>query len=135
MKIVYGPKGTGKTKIVIDEANSMIDSAKGHVVFLTDTNRYMYDLKNQIRVINISDYGVFTEEALVGFVKGLVAANFDNEYIYVDGIARITKKELKDLEAFFAVVEKLEADFSVSFVFTCSADKEDLPDFLKKHLD
>jgi len=65
----------------------------------------------------------------------LVAANFDNEYIYVDGIARITKKELKDLEAFFAVVEKLEADFSVSFVFTCSAAKQDLPDFLKKHLD
>lgn len=135
MKIVYGPKGTGKTKIVIDEANSVIESAKGHVVFITDTNRYMYDLKYQIRFINLTAFEILTEEALVGFIKGIVAANSDNEFIYIDGIARITKKELKELEAFFALIEKLEKEFSVSFVFTCSAAKEDLPEFLKKYVD
>ncbi len=135
MKIVYGPKGTGKTKIVIDEANALIESAKGHVVFITDTNRYMYDLKNQIRFINLSEYEVVTEDALMGFIKGVVAANYDNEYIYVDGIARITKKPLGELEAFFALVETLEKNSSVSFVFTCSAEKADLPEFLKKYVD
>lgn len=135
MKIVYGPKGTGKTKIVIDQANALIDSAKGHVVFITDTNRYMYDLKNQIRFINLSEYEVVTEESLIGFIKGIVAANYDNEYIYVDGIARITKKQLSELGDFFALIETLEKNSSVSFVFTCSAEKTDLPEFLKKYVD
>lgn len=133
MKIVYGPKGTGKTKIVIDEANALIESAKGHVVFITDTNRYMYDLKNQIRFINLSEYEVATEESLAGFVKGIVAANYDNEYIYVDGIARITNKPLCELESFFTLVETLEKNSSANFVFTCSADKAELPEFLKKY--
>ena len=58
MKIVYGPKGTGKTKIVIADANAQVDSAKGHVVFITDTNRYMYDLKYQIRFIDVKGYEI-----------------------------------------------------------------------------
>ena len=29
MKIVYGPKGTGKTKVVIADANALVESAKG----------------------------------------------------------------------------------------------------------
>ena len=29
MKIVYGPKGTGKTKIVIDQANATVDHRNG----------------------------------------------------------------------------------------------------------
>ena len=49
MKIIYGPKGTGKTKTIIECANKALDQAKGHVVFITDTTRYTYDLSNQIR--------------------------------------------------------------------------------------
>ena len=44
IKIIYGPKGTGKTKIMIDEANAAVASAKGHMIFVTNTKRYMYDL-------------------------------------------------------------------------------------------
>ena len=36
MKIIYGPKGTGKTKAIIESANSAIDIAKGHVIFIRD---------------------------------------------------------------------------------------------------
>ena len=135
MKIVYGPKGTGKTKIVIADANAQVDSAKGHVVFITDTNRYMYDLKYQIRFIDVKGYEIGCENEFVGFIKGIVAANSDNEIIYVDGIARITGHELSELGDFFAMIERLEKAFSVSFVFTCSAAKEDLPPFLAKYLD
>ena len=48
MKIFYGPKGSGKTKAIIDCANKTLDTAKGHVVFITDTKRYTFDLKYQI---------------------------------------------------------------------------------------
>ena len=132
MKIIYGPKGTGKTKIAIDGANKAAEESKGHVVFITDTSRYSFDIKYTVRVINVVDFDVKCESALKGFIKGLVAANADNEVFYVDGIARITEKPLSELGDFFAAIEKLEKDFSVKFVFTISSDLAGLPEFLKK---
>lgn len=135
MKIIYGPKGTGKTKAILDSANKTLDIAKGHVVFVTDTNRYAYDLNNQIRYIDVKSFDVIGEDGLRGFLKGLVAANGDNEYIYIDGIARITGKSLAELDNIFSAIEKLENGFGVKFVLTCSAAKEDLPSFIVKYVD
>lgn len=85
IKIIYGPKGTGKTKIIIDEANSKMEGAKGHLIFVTNTKRYMYDLHRDIRFIDTSDYMIAGEDALCGFIKGVVAANNDNEYLLLTG--------------------------------------------------
>ena len=135
MKIIYGPKGTGKTKAIIESANNALDAAKGHVIFITDTTRYTYDLNNQIRYLDVKGFDIKCEGGLRGFLKGIVAANGDNEYIFLDGIARITKKELGELENIFSAMEKLENDFGVKFVLTCSAAKEDLPEFILKYVD
>ena len=135
MKIIYGPKGTGKTKAIIESANGALDQAKGHVIFVTDTTRYTYDLNNQIRYLDVSDFNIKGSCPFSGFLKGLVAANGDNEYIYIDGIARITDKPLSELNCLFEAIEKLEQNFGVKFVLTCSAAKEDLPDFILKHVE
>lgn len=135
MKIFYGPKGTGKTKAIIDCANATTETAKGHVIFITDTNRYTYDLKRPIRFLNTSDFDVQGEDGLRGFIKGIVAANGDNEYVFLDGIARISEKSLAELGNIFAAMDKLEKDYDVKFVLTCSAAKEDLPDFVLKYVE
>ena len=134
MKIIYGPKGTGKTKAIIDSANEALDSAKGHVVFITDTSKYSFNLKYQIRLLDVTQFEVQGEDGLRGFIKGVVASNGDNEYVYIDGIARIANKPLCELGSIFAAIEKLEADFGVKFVLTVSSAKEDLPDFVLKHV-
>ncbi len=135
MKIFYGPKGTGKTKAIIDFANKTIEEAKGHVIFITDTNRYTYDLKRPIRFLNTADFDVQGEDGLRGFIKGIVAANGDNEYVFIDGIARIAGKALGELGNIFGAMDKLENDYDVKFVLTCSAAKEDLPDFVLKYVE
>ena len=135
MKIIYGPKGTGKTKAIIESANQALNTAKGHVVFVTDTTRYTYDLNNQIRYLDVTGFDVVGEDGFRGFIKGIVAANGDNEYIYIDGIARITGKPLAELNSIFTAIEKLESDYGVKFVLTCSASKEDLPAFILKYVD
>ena len=135
MKIFYGPKGTGKTKAIIDCANATLETAKGHVVFITDTNRYTYDLKFQIRFLDVTQFAIQGMEGFRGFIKGIVAASGDNEYIYIDGIARITGKSLCELSDIFGAMEKLENDYGVKFVLTCSAAKEDLPEFVLKYVD
>ena len=135
MKIIYGPKGTGKTKAIIDCANKMLEEAKGHVIFITDTKRYTYDLKYQIRFLDVTDFDVQGADRLRGFIKGIVAANGDNEYIFIDGIARIAGEKLDALGDIFEAMSKLEADCGVKFVVTCSANKEELPDFVLKYVE
>ena len=133
IKLVYGPKGTGKTKQLIDAANLNAQNAKGLSVFITDTKRYMYDLKRDIRFVDVKDWNITGEEALCGFVKGIAAGNGDYEFIYIDGIARITGKELSGLASIFFMLDKISTENGITVTITCSAAKEELPDFIAKY--
>ena len=135
MKIIYGLKGTGKTKTIIDSANSAIEKAKGHVIYITDSNRNSLELKHPIRFLDVSGFSIQGEDGFRGFIKGVVAANGDNEYIFIDGIARISNKSLDELESIFNAMEMLEKEYGVKFTLTCSSAKEDLPDFILKFVD
>ena len=135
IKIIYGNKGTGKTKIIIDTANATVETAMGHIVFITNTKRYMYDLKRDVRVIDTNDFMVAGEEALCGFVKGVIAANSDNEYLFIDGAARIAGKELKDMAGFYYMLDMLSNQYGTKIYLTVSAEREVLPDFISKYID
>ena len=134
VKVICGPKGSGKTKRIIEAANEAVAVAKGNLIFITDTKRYMYDLKREVRFIDTSDYSVAGEDALCGFIKGVIAGGYDNEYVYVDGIARIAGKAIKDMAQFFYMMEKIAQMRDLKLYITCSCAEEDLPDFAKKYL-
>lgn len=133
IKIIYGTKGAGKTKQLIQAANANAQDAKGLSVFITDTKRYMYDIDRAVRFIDVTDYSVAGEEALCGFIKGVAACNSDHEYIYIDGIARISGKELQDMAAIFYMLEKISNDNNIVITITCSCDKAELPEFVAKY--
>lgn len=134
VKVICGPKGSGKTKRIIEAANEAVAIAKGNLIFITDTKRYMYDLKREVRFIDTSDYSVAGEDALCGFIKGVIAGGYDNEYVYVDGIARIAGKAIKDMAQFFYMMEKVAQMRDLKLYITCSCAEEELPDFAKKYL-
>lgn len=134
IKVIYGAKGTGKTKMMIDAANECVKVAKGHMIFITDSKRGMYDLEREIRFIDISEYDVAGEAALCGFVKGVIAGNNDNEYVFIDGVVRIAGKPVQELAAFFYMLDKVAKDTGVTVTVSVSATKEELPDFVTKYL-
>ena len=134
IKIIYGSKGTGKTKKLIAEANKNAQDAKGLSVFITDNKRCMYDVARNIRFIDVTDWNVAGEDALCGFVKGVAACNSDHEYIYIDGVARIAGKQLSELAGIFYMLEKISAENKITITLTCSAAEADLPDFVKKFI-
>ncbi len=134
IKIIYGPKGEGKTKELINTANFNTEGAKGLSVFITDTKRYMYDLSRGVKVIDVTDWNVAGEDALCGFIKGIAASDSDYEYIYLDGIARICGKELNSLAGIFYMLDKISTENKIVITITCSCAKEELPDFAKKYL-
>ena len=135
IKVIYGAKGTGKTKMMIDAANEAVKTAKGHLIFITDSKRGMYDLEREVRFIDTSDYDVAGEAALCGFIKGVIAGNNDNEYVFIDGVARIAGKPVQEMAAFFYMLEKVGKDDGVTITVSVSAEKEELPDFVTKYLE
>lgn len=134
IKIICGPKGSGKTKRIIDAANGAVGNAKGHLIFITDTKRYAYDVRREIRFIDVTDYTIAGEDALCGFIKGAIAGNYDNEYLFVDGVARIAGKQLQNMAQTFFMLDKLAELRNLKIYITCSCTEEELPDFAKKYL-
>ena len=134
IKIIYGAKGTGKTKMMIDAANAAVADAKGHMIFITDNKRGMYDLEREIRFIDTSEYDIAGEAALCGFIKGVIAGNHDNEYVFIDGVVRIAGKPVQEMAAFFYMLDKVSKTNNLVITVSVSAEKEDLPDFVTKYL-
>ena len=134
IKIIYGAKGTGKTKMMIDAANAAVEVAKGHLIFITDTKRYMYDLEREVRFIDVSEFDIAGEAALCGFVKGVIAGNHDNEYIFIDGAVRIAGRPVKDMATFFYMLDKVAEKNNLTVTVAVSAAYEELPDFVTKYL-
>ena len=135
IKVIYGAKGTGKTKMMIDAANATVEVAKGHMIFITDSKRGMYDLEREVRFIDTSDYDIAGEAALCGFVKGVIAGNHDNEYVFIDGVVRIAGKPVAEMAAFFYMLEKVAKSNDITITVSVSATREELPDFVTKYLD
>jgi len=131
VQLIYGPKGTGKTKLIIDQANLAAEKAKGNVVFITKSKTYSVNINFDVKCVYTEDYGIDNSDALRGFVNGIAAGNYDIEYIFIDGVARITNTELENLEAFFNSIAKLT---DINFVVTISAERENIPAFLGKYL-
>ncbi|MCL2671883.1 MAG: ATP-binding protein [Clostridiales bacterium] len=127
IQIIFGEKGTGKTKRILDLANQTVREAKGSLVFIDDDNRYMFDLNHSIRFINASEYAIGSPKMFYGFISGLLASDFDLEYIFVDGLLSIIKHELSTLEDLFRELER----YNVRFIFSVSGKDAALPDFMK----
>lgn len=132
IQIIYGSKGSGKTKKIIDQANSSIAKELGDIVFISDTSRYIREIKYQIRFTNTKDSNIKTEDGLIGFIQGMIEANYDIRLFFIDGIARMIGKELSDMQSFFERLNAISLKTEATFVLTISADYDDIPSFIKE---
>jgi len=128
--VIYGKKGSGKSKRLLDMANAEVEKATGNIVYLDDNNRCMYDLKHQIRFINTSDYNIDNTDKLYGFVCGILSRDFDISSVYIDGLKKIVGKE-ENLEK---LIKKLDKVFDGINAYIVISGSEDAPEYLKKYV-
>ena len=134
IQMIYGKKGSGKTKRILDMANSAVDEHAGSIAFIDDDNSYMFQLKNQIRFINATEYNVSNPDMFLGFIKGILASNYDLSLLFVDGFVRIVKADMGELEEFFHYLEKYADKAGVTLVLSISGDQADAPEYAKKYI-
>ena len=129
--VIFGEKGTGKTKQLLDMANAAVLQAKGNVIFIDSDNSYMYALSTKVRFINASEYGVGTPKMLYGFLCGLAASDFDLETIFIDDLLTIIHHSLDTLEGFFAELRTFSDKHSINIILSVNASASTVPAFLR----
>jgi hypothetical protein len=130
--VIFGEKGTGKTKQILDMANKSVQTAKGNTVFIDDDKSYIYDLSTKARFINASEYGITTPKMLYGFLCGLAASDFDLETIYIDGLLSIVGHEIDSLEGLFEDLKRFSAKNNLSIVLSITGSRETAPAYMKE---
>ena len=133
IKVIYGEKGMGKTKILIDTANKIALDGKGDVVFIDDSTQLMYDLNHKVRFVNVSEFPPLGIDGFFGFICGILSQNYDIEGIFIDGLNYITKKKAADMELFFKNLQVIMEKANIDFYVTINGINEELPEFLKQY--
>ncbi|MEG1571387.1 MAG: twitching motility protein PilT, partial [Clostridia bacterium] len=122
IQVIAGKKGSGKTKRIIDMANKATQESTHDIVFIDDDNRYMFDLRHEVRFINAGEYDLVNDQMFMGFLYGAVAQNFDVGLIFIDAFKKLIKAELESTEWLFTRLEAVSEKHSVDFVISVSAD-------------
>lgn len=133
INLITGKKGTGKTKIIIDQINDTVKSTNGNIVCIEKGDNIRRSISYKVRWCDVEQFGIESIDAFYGYVAGMLAGNYDIKEIFVDGIFKIVGK---DFEAFGNMLEKLDklTGDDTTVVFTVSADPEELSDNVKKFI-
>ncbi|WZL77673.1 hypothetical protein QBE55_08890 [Eubacteriales bacterium mix99] len=134
IKFIIGPKGTGKTKTLVEMANKSLKECKGEIVFINGENRHMIELNHRIRFINAREFGIRELNVFYGFLAGIIARNYDTDQIYIDGLLDIIGKDKKEIERFIFDVKKLSDRFDIRFTITMNGNPDSVPAFLKEYI-
>lgn len=135
VELLIGKKGTGKTKVLIENVNNAAAVANGNVVFVSnDSSRNMYDIKSAVRMYDTSEFDITSWDEFLGFICGIISGNFDITNIFVDGTLKIVNHSLDGFESFLERVEEIGRKFNISFVMSISIDADEAPEYIKKYV-
>jgi len=134
IKVIYGKKGMGKTKILVDSANKLALESKGDVVFIDDSNQLMYDLKHDIRFINVSEFPVRGAKSFLGFLCGVISEDYDIDGIFIDGLTYILTEKIETLQEFFCALKEIATKYNIEFYMSINGDEGPLPEYLKEYV-
>ena len=127
VSLIVGHKGTGKTKTMIDLANTRAKNSDGHIVFINKNQRLMYDLIHQIRIVSMEDFDDITNsDEYIGFLYGIISSDHDIEAIFVDSILKHADVSKEDIPEFLARLKVISEQHDLDFIVSLSADLEEL---------
>ena len=130
--LITGNKGKGKTKWLLNKANSEIKDILGSICYLDKNAQHMYELNNRIRLINVNDYMIEDTDQFLGFVSGIISQDHDLEQMYFDSFLSIAYIENADILPAVRHLQKLSEKFNVNFFRSVSLETDEIPEELKK---
>ena len=127
LKLIVGVKGTGKTKTLIDLANTALNTVKGCVVVIEKGTKLTHEIKNKARLVNTEEYGICDAHMLYGFVAGTYASNYDVSHVFIDSALKICNNDMQEFVKFVKTVDAMCAAHNIELVMTSSIPVEEVP--------
>ena len=134
IKVIMGPQGSGKTRVLVDTVNEALGNEKGSVVCIGRDKRFVYDLKPEVRLVEINHFKILDLDMMLGFLCGIISQNFDITHIFIDSILKIAPGKVEDLDAFFEELDAISEKFGVDFTITLSEDQSKATSKIKSYL-
>ena len=117
VEYITGINGVGKTRIMCEACINTAAESKGNVIFIVASDKLSTRLPSNIRLINVSDFGIEGATALCGFLVGLCASDYDLTDIFVDSTIDIINNNNTNLDDFFDILTKFSDKTGVNFHF------------------
>ncbi|MCD8104713.1 MAG: twitching motility protein PilT [Lachnospiraceae bacterium] len=135
IQLILGNKGKGKTKVLLDRANTEIKTAHGSIVYLDKNAKHMYELNNRVRLIDMSGFDLKSSEEFIGFIYGIISQDHDLEQLYLDSFLTIAKADSPAaantiLDSLHGIGEK----FHLSFIISISLQADDIDPKFKENI-
>ncbi|MBE6826727.1 MAG: hypothetical protein E7511_07565 [Ruminococcus sp.] len=133
IKLITGQKGTGKTKILIDQINAAVKDTNGCLVCVEKGETLRRSISYKVRWVGVEQFDITGYENFYGFIAGMLAGNYDIKEIFVDGILKIGGRDYDELGMMLSKLAALTAN-DTTVVFTVSANNDELPESVTKYL-
>ncbi len=133
IQLITGKKGTGKTKILIDQINAAVRDTNGCLVCVEKGETLRRSISYKVRWVGVEQFDITGYENFYGFIAGMLAGNYDIKEIFVDGILKIGGADYDELGIMLGKLAALTGN-DTTVVFTVSANNEDLPESVTKYL-
>ena len=132
VRLIVGHKGKGKTTEILQIANQHIKEATGNVVYLDKSTKHMYELNNQIRLIDVSRYPIENSDQFIGFVCGIVSQDHDLQEMYLDGLLKCAKLKEDEITDTILKLNNVSTQFDFELIISVSVAQEELDERLQE---
>lgn len=134
VKILAGKEGSGKTKHLLKMANEQVKSTTGNIVYLDSDKRHIYDLKHEIRFLNMEEFPIEKPEEFVGFLCGIISNDYDIETIFVDGLYNMVDMNEIDALACINKLENIAKKFDIEFRIGMNYEGKEVSPEIQKYV-
>ncbi len=128
VQLIAGSKGHGKTKRLLDKANTEIRGILGNICYLDKSTKHMFELNTRIRLINVKDFRIENADQFIGFVAGIISQDHDLEQMYFDSFLDIAVLKDKDIRPVIERLQQFSTVYHVDFIVSVSLDEADIPE-------
>ncbi|MGI5971547.1 MAG: hypothetical protein ACOX7P_07495 [Oscillospiraceae bacterium] len=136
VRVIMGPKGTGKTKQMIEMVNDAARKEDGNVVCIERGPKLTYDIDYRARLIEAGQFDMTDLHFLKGFISGLYAGNYDISQVFIDSLFKIIPQcSMEETEDFLNWCENFGKANDISFTIMITADADEATPGIRKYFD
>jgi len=131
IQLIAGLQGAGKTKALIDMANTLVKTNNGHIVYVDADESQIFRLDYSIRLVQTAEYPLKTSSEFFGFVCGILSQDYDINTVFIDGLLKNAKIEVDQIGMLLDRVNEVGDRYNIHFIISLCCDEADVPEAYK----